>query len=60
LRNVNAHDWDTKMTFWSDLIGRSCRQLGDPVITLSALKARFRRDDRIPAGLSTVLEQLSR
>uniref|UniRef100_A0A914WT14 Charged multivesicular body protein 7 n=1 Tax=Plectus sambesii TaxID=2011161 RepID=A0A914WT14_9BILA len=58
LRNVNPHDWETKMTFWSDMIDRSCRQLGDPVISLGALKSRFRRDDRIPAGLNTVLEHL--
>ena len=57
-RDVNPHDYDTKLAFWTDVIERSCRDLSDPVISLSKLKKRFVRGDRIPAGLSTVMEHM--
>uniref|UniRef100_A0A3P9JYV0 Charged multivesicular body protein 7 n=1 Tax=Oryzias latipes TaxID=8090 RepID=A0A3P9JYV0_ORYLA len=59
-REVNVTDWDSKMDFWSALIMRSCRQRGSVCINLKDLNETFRRKDRSPLGLPTVIQSMAR
>uniref|UniRef100_A0A0N5ATD7 Charged multivesicular body protein 7 n=1 Tax=Syphacia muris TaxID=451379 RepID=A0A0N5ATD7_9BILA len=58
LRDVNPVDYDRKITFWTDLIGKSCLAEKDCVISLEKLKKRFRRGDQIPGSLDVVLADM--
>lgn len=60
LRTVNPHDYDAKLKFWNSAIHESGRKLKNPVVTLKELSNRFKRKDRIPAGLKTVLEDMQK
>lgn len=57
-RDVNPIEYDAKMRFWSDLIISSSSALRNPIFTVKQLSARFRRRDRVPAGLETVLREM--
>ncbi|KAF6723609.1 Charged multivesicular body protein 7 [Oryzias melastigma] len=59
-RDVNVTDWDSKMDFWTALIMRSCRQRGSVCINLKDLNETFRREDRSPLGLPTVIQSMAR
>ncbi|XP_024132002.1 charged multivesicular body protein 7 [Oryzias melastigma] len=59
-RDVNVTDWDSKMDFWTSLIMRSCRQRGSVCINLKDLNETFRREDRSPLGLPTVIQSMAR
>lgn len=58
LRDVNPVDYDRKINFWTDLIGKSCLAEKDCVVSLEKLKRRFRRGDQIPGSLEVVLAHM--
>ncbi|VDM38913.1 unnamed protein product [Toxocara canis] len=57
-REVNPYDYDRKIKFWTDIIGKSCLLEKDPVVTVDALKRRFRRGDQLPGSLEVVIENM--
>lgn len=59
-REVNTTDWDSKMDFWSSLITQSCRDRGTVCVNLQDLNKTFRRKERSPLGLPTVLQAMAR
>lgn len=59
-REVNPMDWDAKMDFWAALVVRSCRRRGTVCCNLHELQDTFRRKDRSPLGLATVLRVMTR
>uniref|UniRef100_A0AAQ5YIR9 Charged multivesicular body protein 7 n=1 Tax=Amphiprion ocellaris TaxID=80972 RepID=A0AAQ5YIR9_AMPOC len=59
-RDVNTTDWDSKMDFWTALILKSCRDRGSVCVNLQDLNQTFRRQDRSPLGLPTVLQSMAR
>lgn len=59
-RDVNTTDWDSKMDFWTALVVRSCRERGSVCINLQDLSRTFRRKEKSPLGLSTVVQSMAR
>ncbi|XP_037536504.1 charged multivesicular body protein 7 [Nematolebias whitei] len=59
-RDVNTTDWDSKMDFWTALITKSCRECGSVLVNLQDLNKTFRRKEKSPLGLSTVLQSMAR
>lgn len=59
-RDVNTTDWDSKMDFWTALVLKSCRDRGSVCVNLQDLNQTFRRQDRSPLGLATVLQSMAR
>lgn len=59
-RDVNPTDWDSKMDFWTALIVKSCRDRGSVCVNLAELSRTFRRKEKAPLGLATVLQSMSR
>ncbi|XP_061585817.1 charged multivesicular body protein 7 isoform X2 [Cololabis saira] len=59
-RDVDSTDWDSKMGFWTGLVVRSCRTRGTVRLDLQELNQTFRRKDRSPLGLQTVLTDMAR
>ncbi|XP_013889028.1 charged multivesicular body protein 7 isoform X2 [Austrofundulus limnaeus] len=59
-RDVNTTDWDSKMDFWTVLITKSCRERGSVLVNLQDLNKTFRRKEKSPLGLSTVLQSMAR
>ncbi|XP_027133650.1 charged multivesicular body protein 7 [Larimichthys crocea] len=59
-RDVNTSDWDGKMDFWSALVLKSCRHRGTVCVSLQELNDTFRRRERAPLGLPTVLQSMAR
>lgn len=59
-RDVNPADWDSKMDFWTALVLKSCRQRCSVYVSLQELNGAFRRRDKSPLGLATVLRSMAR
>ncbi|XP_068594528.1 charged multivesicular body protein 7 [Brachionichthys hirsutus] len=59
-RDVNTTDWDSKMDFWTALILKSCRRRGSVRVSLQELNRTFRRRDKSPLGLATVVRSMGR
>ncbi|XP_040899205.1 charged multivesicular body protein 7 [Toxotes jaculatrix] len=59
-RDVNTTDWDSKMDFWTGLIIKSCRDRGTVCVNLQELNKTFRRKEKSPLGLATVLQSMAR
>uniref|UniRef100_A0A1A8G2K4 Charged multivesicular body protein 7 n=2 Tax=Nothobranchius korthausae TaxID=1143690 RepID=A0A1A8G2K4_9TELE len=59
-RDVNTTDWDSKMDFWVALILKSCRERGSVLVNLQHLHKTFRRKEKSPLGLSTVIQSMAR
>ncbi|KAM9858557.1 charged multivesicular body protein 7 [Aulostomus maculatus] len=59
-REVNTTDWDSKMDFWTALVVKSCRGRGTVCVNLQELNKSFRRKDKSPLGLATVLQSMAR
>ncbi|KAM4577495.1 charged multivesicular body protein 7 isoform 1-T1 [Odontesthes bonariensis] len=59
-RDVNTTDWDSKMDFWTALIIKSCRQRRSVCVNLQELNKTFRRKEKAPLGLSTVIQSMAR
>lgn len=59
-REVNTLDWDSKMDFWTSLITQSCRDRGAVCVNLQDLNKTFRRKEKCPLGLTTVLQSMAR
>lgn len=59
-RDVNPTDWDSKMDFWTALVLKSCRHRGTVCCSLRELNDTFRRRDKSPLGLPTILQAMAR
>ncbi|XP_022610655.1 charged multivesicular body protein 7 [Seriola dumerili] len=59
-RDVNTTDWDSKMDFWTALVVKSCRDRGTVCVNLQELNKTFRRKEKSPLGLATVLQSMAR
>lgn len=59
-RDVNTSDWDSKMDFWTVQVVQSCRTRGTVCVSLRELNKTFRRKERSPLGLTTVLLNMAR
>ncbi|KAG7486073.1 charged multivesicular body protein 7 [Solea senegalensis] len=59
-RDVNTTDWDSKMDFWTTAILKSCRDRRTVCVSLQELNSIFRRKEKSPLGLSTVLQSMLR
>nr|XP_040051205.1 charged multivesicular body protein 7 isoform X2 [Gasterosteus aculeatus aculeatus] len=59
-RDVNTTDWDSKMDFWTALIVKGCRDRGSVCVSLQELNKTFRRKERSPLGLATVIRSMAR
>lgn len=59
-RDVNTTDWDSKMDFWTCLITQSYRDRGTVCVNLQDLNRTFRRKEKTPLGLPTVLQSMAR
>ncbi|XP_069562799.1 charged multivesicular body protein 7 [Brachyistius frenatus] len=59
-RDVNTTDWDSKMDFWTALTVESCRDRGAVCVNLQDLNKTFRRREKSPLGLATVLQAMAR
>lgn len=59
-RDVNTADWDSKMGFWTALVLKSCRHRGTVCVSVQELNNTFRRKDKSPLGLTTVIQSMTR
>ncbi|XP_051923992.1 charged multivesicular body protein 7 [Hippocampus zosterae] len=59
-RDVNTMDWDSKMDFWTTLVVQSCRDRRSVCVNLQDLNKTFRRKEKSPLGLTTVIQSMSR
>lgn len=59
-RDINPVDYDYKMKFWQNVIIDWCMERNECVLTIKKLQEEFKRKERIPLGLSTVMENLER
>ncbi|XP_059192874.1 charged multivesicular body protein 7 [Centropristis striata] len=59
-RDVNTTDWDSKMDFWTALIIKCCRERGTVCVSLQDLNKTFRRKEKSPLGLATVVQSMAR
>ncbi|XP_031156614.1 charged multivesicular body protein 7 [Sander lucioperca] len=59
-RDVNTTDWDSKMDFWTALILKGCRDRGTVCVSLQELNKTFRRKEKSPLGLATVIRSMAR
>lgn len=59
-RDVNSLDWDSKMDYWTAVILKSCRDRGTVCVNLQDLNKTFRRKEKSPLGLGTVLQSMAR
>uniref|UniRef100_A0A7N8XLB5 Charged multivesicular body protein 7 n=1 Tax=Mastacembelus armatus TaxID=205130 RepID=A0A7N8XLB5_9TELE len=59
-RDVNTTDWDSKMDFWTGVIVKSCKDRGIVCVSLQDLNQTFRRKEKSPLGLATVIQCMSR
>ncbi|XP_074525406.1 charged multivesicular body protein 7 isoform X1 [Halichoeres trimaculatus] len=58
-REVNTTDWDSKMGFWTALIIKCCRDRGSVCVSLQELNKIFRRKEKSPLGLRTVIQSMA-
>ncbi|CAL8295449.1 charged multivesicular body protein 7 [Gadus morhua] len=59
-REVHPSDWDSKMEFWTSLVLQTCRTHGAVSLSLKELNAAFKRNGRLPLGLTTVIQSMAR
>ena len=59
-RDVNTTDWDSKMDFWTAVVTQSCRDRGTVCVNLQDLNKSFRRKEKSPLGLPTVIQSMAR
>uniref|UniRef100_A0A8D0KGX7 Charged multivesicular body protein 7 n=1 Tax=Salvator merianae TaxID=96440 RepID=A0A8D0KGX7_SALMN len=59
-REVNATEWDSKLSFWSELVLKWGRRRGGVRTCLRELQQAFERRGSVPLGLGTVLRELLR
>ncbi|VDN58541.1 unnamed protein product [Dracunculus medinensis] len=57
-RAINPYDFDRKIKFWTEVIGKSCEEEKDCTISLERLKKRFRRGDQIPGCLEDTISSM--
>lgn len=59
-RDVNSTDWDSKMDFWTVLVVKNCRHRGTVCVSLQELNKTFKRKEKSPLGLPTVIQSMAR
>ncbi|XP_077456267.1 charged multivesicular body protein 7 [Stigmatopora argus] len=59
-REVNTMDWDSKMNFWTALVLQNCRERCTVCVNLEELNKTFRRKEKTPLGLTTVIQSMAR
>lgn len=57
-RKVNPENYDGKLKFWKDMIVRFCNEKGSPCVCQRELKWAFRRKDKLPCAVETVVADL--
>lgn len=57
-RHLSPGIFDTKMTFWTDLIKKQCDYFGKANFNLRELQLQFMRGEQIPACLDTVITEM--
>lgn len=57
-RKVNPENYDGKLKFWKDMIVRFCNEKGSPCVCQRELKWAFRRKDKLPCAVETVMADL--
>ncbi|KAM8708035.1 hypothetical protein ACLKA7_015067 [Drosophila subpalustris] len=57
-RHLSPANYDTKMTFWTDLIKKHCEYFGKANFSLRELQLQFMRGEQIPACLDTVIAEM--
>lgn len=58
-RDVNTTDWDSKMDFWTALIEKSCKDRRTVCVNLQELNKIFKRKEKSPLGLATVIQSMA-
>ncbi|XP_077298164.1 charged multivesicular body protein 7-like isoform X2 [Arctopsyche grandis] len=58
LRGVNPIDWEVKMKFWCNMISQWCESNKKPTFSLDDIKLTFKRKNKTPACLDTVIEHM--
>lgn len=59
-RNVNPNDWDAKLNFWRQSVGKWCTVCNNITFTVRELRQAFNRHGRTPRGLTTVTAEMIR
>ncbi|XP_013398495.1 charged multivesicular body protein 7 [Lingula anatina] len=59
-REVNPKSWDSKLKFWSNVLLQDFRNAGELTFDTKTLPHRFKRKQKIPSCLGTVLQELLR
>ncbi|XP_052773850.1 charged multivesicular body protein 7-like [Mya arenaria] len=57
-KNLNPKSWDQKIKFWSELIVEECKQSQQALINVQQLREKFRRKEKSPSCLDTVLQEM--
>lgn len=57
-KSLNPLNYDNKLLFWKQLIGRYCDHKGAGDCTLAELRTAFRRANKAPHSLHTVLHEM--
>ena len=52
-RYTNPKHWESKMSYWTEQVKQCCRAYRDVCVNCDLLKDRFRRNGRIPLGMSS-------
>lgn len=60
MREINPVDYDSKMKFWHNNILEWCLEKNTCVFSIKKIQEEFKRKERIPLGLNTVIENLER
>lgn len=58
VKSVNPNNYDAKLTFWYNLIVKYCEYKRNSAVSLDELCSVFRRGDKRPYGLQTVLSEM--
>lgn len=59
-RETNPVDFDSKLKFWQNIIFHWCLEKNVCLFNIKTIQEEFRRNERVPLGLKTVLENLER
>lgn len=60
MREINPVDYDSKMKFWQNNIVEWCLEKNVCVFNIKKIQEEFRRKERVPLGLKTVMDNLER
>lgn len=58
-KSVNPVNYDRKLEFWRNLIGKYCVNNGNAIVTVNELRNAFQRGEKKPYCLDVVLKELT-